>query len=416
MPKSSMARRAPSSLSSLQDGQDVLAVVHQDALGHLQDQRRRAAGRSPPGPWPTSSTTSGDWSWRPDRLMLRVSGRSRGGLVRCHSAACRQASRSTQAPSGRISPLASARGMNSVGGTSPRTGWCQRARASAPTIWPEPRSKVGWYWRNSSPASRARRRSALELHPLDQLGVHLGVVALVAALAGRLGPVHGQVGVAQQLVGAVDVALHPGDAHAAPDVQLAPVDLERLAQPFQHPVGHLDDVDVVAGVLDQHGELVAAEPGHGVAGPHAGVQALGHLDEQPVAGGVAEAVVDLLEAVQVEEQHGHRRRLALGPLEGVVDPVLEQGPVGQRGQRVVEGLVDELVLELAALGDVAGVQDQAADAGVVEQVGDGELDGAPVAVAVAQRQLQLEHAVGPLGHLGQALAQAEPVARSRGSG
>jgi hypothetical protein len=64
--------------------------------------------------------------------MLRASGLSRGGEVRCHSAACRQASHSTQAPRGRMSPLASARGMNSVGATSPRTGWRQRARASAP--------------------------------------------------------------------------------------------------------------------------------------------------------------------------------------------------------------------------------------------------------------------------------------------
>jgi hypothetical protein len=71
----------------------------------------------------------------------------------------------------------------------------------------------------------------LQLDPGHQLGVHLGVVAGEAALAGRLGPVHGQVGVAQQLVGAVDVAVHAGDAHAAPHVQLAAVDHERLAQP-----------------------------------------------------------------------------------------------------------------------------------------------------------------------------------------
>src|SRR5215218_309519 len=108
----------------------------------------------------TSSTTSGTWSWRPDRLMLRASGLSRWAVLRCHSAACRQASPSTQAPRGWISPEASARGMNSVGGTRPRVGCRQRARASAPTIWPEARSKVGWYWRNSSPLSRARRRSA----------------------------------------------------------------------------------------------------------------------------------------------------------------------------------------------------------------------------------------------------------------
>src|SRR5215216_770483 len=113
-----------------------------------------------------------------------------------------------------------------------------------------------------------------------------------------------------------------------------------------------------------------------------------------------QAVVDLLEPVQVDEQHRHRRGLALGPLEGVVDPVLEQGPVGQRGQRVVERLVDQLVLELAALGDVAGVEDQPADAGVVEQVGDGDLGRAPVPVAVAQGQLQLQDPVGAFGDLG----------------
>ena len=71
----------------------------------------------------------------------------------------------------------------------------------------------------------------------------------------------------------------------------------------------------------------------------------------------------------------------------------------------MEGLVDELVLELAAFGDVAGVEHQPADTGVVEQVGDRELDRAVVAVAVAQRQLQLEHAVGSLSHAGQRLDQ-----------
>ena len=57
--------------------------------------------------------------------------------------------------------------------------------------------------------------------------------------------------------------------------------------------------------LDQHGELVAAEPGHRVAVAHRRAQPVGDLDQQLVAGRVAEAVVDLLEAVQVEEQHGH---------------------------------------------------------------------------------------------------------------
>jgi hypothetical protein len=71
----------------------------------------------------------------------------------------------------------------------------------------------------------------------------------------------------------------------------------------------------------------------------------------------------------------------------------------------VEGLVDQLVLELAALGDVAGVPHQPAHPGTVQEVGDRELGRAAVAVAVAQGQLQLQDPVGALGHLGQPLAQ-----------
>ena len=51
--------------------------------------------------------------------------------------------------------------------------------------------------------------------------------------------------------------------------------------------------------LEQHGELVAPEAGHGVTGPGRASQPLGDGDEQLVAGGVAEAVVDHLEVVDV---------------------------------------------------------------------------------------------------------------------
>jgi hypothetical protein len=47
-------------------------------------------------------------------------------------------------------------------------------------------------------------------------------------------------------------------------------------------------------VLDQHGELVAAEPGDGVAGAHAGPEAMRDLDQYGVARRVAEPVVDRL--------------------------------------------------------------------------------------------------------------------------
>ena len=83
-------------------------------------------------------------------------------------------------------------------------------------------------------------------------------------------------------------------------------------------------------------------------------EALGDRDEQLVAGGVAEAVVDRLEVVEVDEQH-REVAVACAPTraERVLDAVAEQRLVGEAGERVVERLVGELVLEPLALGDVA---------------------------------------------------------------
>ena len=109
----------------------------------------------------------------------------------------------------------------------------------------------------------------------------------------------------------------------------------------------------VAQLVHQHGELVAAEPGGGVARAQAAREPVAHDHEQRVAGGVAEAVVDGLEVVEVDEQHRELAAVALEPGRGVVDAVAEQRLVGEPGQRVVERLVRELVLEPAMLGDVA---------------------------------------------------------------
>ncbi len=53
--------------------------------------------------------------------------------------------------------------------------------------------------------------------------------------------------------------------------------------------------------LDDHGELVSAEPGNQLARTDLPTQDMRRLDEQSVAELVAEGVVDLLEAVQIEE-------------------------------------------------------------------------------------------------------------------
>ena len=57
-------------------------------------------------------------------------------------------------------------------------------------------------------------------------------------------------------------------------------------------------------------ELVAAEPRERVAAPQRVAQPLGDVAQQPVAVVVAERVVDLLEAVEVDQQQADQSRRA----------------------------------------------------------------------------------------------------------
>ena len=59
--------------------------------------------------------------------------------------------------------------------------------------------------------------------------------------------------------------------------------------------------------LRQHeGELVAAAAGNGVGLPQAVAEQRGHLDEHTAAAQVTMFVVDLLETVEVDDEHGQR--------------------------------------------------------------------------------------------------------------
>jgi hypothetical protein len=108
-----------------------------------------------------------------------------------------------------------------------------------------------------------------------------------------------------------------------------------------------------SAVLGQHGKLVAAQPRQGHAGAQLGQQAFAHGLEQLVAGVVAEAVVDALEVVQVQQQQGTAALVGLGRSQGLLDPVVEQQAVGQVGERVVVNQVRQLALGVLDRADVA---------------------------------------------------------------
>ena len=172
---------------------------------------------------------------------------------------------------------------------------------------------------------------------------HRLVEQLEAGPSEVLGAVHGGVGVAEQRLGMGELAVGQGHADAGGDRELAGAEhdrrrLERGRDAQGDGRGLVGVVDVAA---HDH-ELVATEPGHHVAGSEHAGDAAGRLDEQLVAGVVAEAVVDDLEPVEVEEQQGDEELVGPGGGDGVLELVEQQRPVGQVGQRVVGRLVGEL--------------------------------------------------------------------------
>ena len=158
--------------------------------------------------------------------------------------------------------------------------------------------------------------------------------------AGALGPVHRGVGVADQVVGILVRIGGDRDADARRGHRLARLQVEGQAERLEHALGHRHRVAVVEDVLAQDHELIAAEPGQRLVAAQGVTDPLGHRLEQLIAGAVAEAVVDHLEAVEVEEQHRHRAvGAAAEALERKLQVVQVEQAAGQSGQRVAQQLV-----------------------------------------------------------------------------
>ena len=67
---------------------------------------------------------------------------------------------------------------------------------------------------------------------------------------------------------------------------------------------------------------------------------------------VSETVVDVFEAVEIDERDGEPRAEARCGQQCLLEPVLQQGPVREPRERVVVGLALDAGLVEPALGDV----------------------------------------------------------------
>ncbi|MEZ5121860.1 MAG: hypothetical protein R2736_09830 [Solirubrobacterales bacterium] len=179
---------------------------------------------------------------------------------------------------------------------------------------------------------------------LEGLALQVCVEDLDAAAAGGLGAVHGGVGFLQQsargarlVVGAVN-----RDADREADGHRSRVDAHGCLELVLHPIDQPQKL-MVGASFEQRDELVAAEAADGVGRPNAGAQAPGDLLQDRIAPGMPERVVDALEVVEVHEDDGDRVATAASGRDRVFGAVLEQRPVRQAGQGIVQPLVRELL-------------------------------------------------------------------------
>ena len=112
--------------------------------------------------------------------------------------------------------------------------------------------------------------------------------------------------------------------------------VERLAHRVDDACRDPACVGEVVEVLEDDRELVTAETGDGVLGSHAREEALGDALQHRVTCRVTEAVVRVLEAVEIAEDDRDPSLARFRERECRVEALGEQQPVGQSGERVVQ--------------------------------------------------------------------------------
>ena len=142
-----------------------------------------------------SSTSVSLANWRADRLT--ATGGTRRPASR-QSRICRHAAWITQRPIGTIRPRSSASGMNSIGGTRPRVGCCQRSSASMLDHAAAGDVDLGLEVEQQLAARQRELQRRLELELARRELGQLGGVELDVVLALLLGQVHRRVGVLEQ--------------------------------------------------------------------------------------------------------------------------------------------------------------------------------------------------------------------------
>ena len=193
---------------------------------------------------------------------------------------------------------------------------------------------------------------------------HLGLEQLDPVRTRALGPVHGALALAKQIVGRFLGAVIHGNADAAGDYEVAPANLHGGAQRTPDPLGQHGDVAGLGILGNQDGELQRTHARKRVLlRDMAGESARDCQQHAVVRRKIGRARL-VLESVEVDEEDRRLHVLVLGADECGLKPVEEQLSVGQARQPVPDRVVKQALLRALLRGDVAHQPDAAQRPGI----------------------------------------------------
>ena len=200
---------------------------------------------------------------------------------------------------------------------------------------------------------------AHQREPLGTVAVELRRID-DAARAIFLRHIHRHIGALDEHFGFRSVLRGDRNADAPVHVEVQPFNRERLLyRGDELPRRELGALPPYAGHHD--GELVAAEPRDRVRFAHPALQPMPDFAEHRVAHQVPHGVVDLLESIEIHDQHRQRTFRAQGVGHRHLEPVLKQRPVREIGQAVVVGEVTDALFRLGSLAPHLRVAQLAVD-------------------------------------------------------
>ena len=196
--------------------------------------------------------------------------------------------------------------------------------------------------------------------PVVRVAAHIGFENFDFCFAVALSAEHGDFGFGQQFLRHFMAVFADGDTDRGGGEHFLTADFDGLRQELRQGLGKGQCVLTVRARCEQDREFVAVDAGDRVFKRDERFQSARDGDEQGIAAGMAEVVVDDFETVNVnEQQRGTWPVDEPRAPDGAVQPVHEQGAVGQTRQAVVNRVVEETFLGQHTGCDVAHGADAA---------------------------------------------------------